>query len=65
VPAGGRGRRERRKWRKQSQSATEGKIICYNGFRLNFSRRAGENKPNPVVLIWYYHGKKDNETTQG
>ncbi|MGZ3489622.1 MAG: hypothetical protein ACXVBY_22505, partial [Isosphaeraceae bacterium] len=31
-----------------------------NGFRLIFSRRAGENKPNPVVLIWYYHGKKDH-----
>ena len=48
----GHGRREGRKWRKQSQSATEDKTICYNGFRLNFGRRAGENKPNPVVLIW-------------
>ena len=56
--ATGTGRVE--EWRKQSQSATEGKTICYNGFRLNFSRRAGENKPNPVVLIWYYHGKKDH-----
>ena len=44
VPAGGHGHREGRKWRKQSQSATEGKTICYNGFRLNFSRRAGEKQ---------------------
>src|SRR5208337_4367628 len=44
VPAGSHGCREGRKWRKQSQSATEGKTICYNGFRLNFGRRAGEKQ---------------------
>ncbi len=51
LRVGGDELREVRKWRERSQSATEDKTVCHNGFRLNFGRLSSENEPNPVVAF--------------